>query len=216
MNLAVPQQDTTRLRHTGTSKWDLVNVNQDGTCCTICNIRTELWQTGPGDVCWVVGEGCVFFQPGHCVDSKSRWFTGVFQRLFTHKWKPWGNQNCLQVGMSDCLVQQLKCRVRFMNHQSVWEFYDAAAQEKQICGHDEQFQIPQKEKMAKTAKNIQTIPKFTQDEAAYLTTTNNNEYVLLFMNDFLPSSATTVTGGHFCAQLDISFWGQIRKTEIFP
>lgn len=42
--------------------------------------------------------GCVFLQPGHCVDSKSQWrwwwwwwwFTGLIQRLFTHKWKPCG------------------------------------------------------------------------------------------------------------------------------
>lgn len=41
----------------------------------------------------------------------------VVQRRFTHE-KPWGNQNSLQVAASDCLVQQMKCRVSFMNHQS--------------------------------------------------------------------------------------------------
>lgn len=87
VNPAALQQGAPWLRHTGTSKWDLKSI-RTSTSCTMCNRRAEQWQTAAGDVHWVVGEGCVFLQPGHCVDSKSRWFTGVIQRLFTHKWKP--------------------------------------------------------------------------------------------------------------------------------
>lgn len=28
-----------------------------------------------------------------------------------------------------------------MNHQSVREFYEAAAQEKEVCGHDEMLRV---------------------------------------------------------------------------
>ena len=48
-----------------------------------------------------------------------RWFTGVIQRLFTHKWKLSGNQNSLQVGTSHSWVQRLKCCE--VNHQSVYD-----------------------------------------------------------------------------------------------
>lgn len=117
LNPAAEHQGTPWITHTGTRKWDLLKVSQDEyTPFSMHQKEPKQRHTGPRDV----GEGCesVFPQPGHCTDSKPRWITGVIQRLFAHKRKPRGNQSCLQVGASDCLEQQLKCRVSFMNHLS--------------------------------------------------------------------------------------------------
>lgn len=87
------KQGTPWWRQTGTSKRDLLKVTQEALRALHGSSEgAGLWQTGLKDVCGVVGKACVFLQPGYCVDSISWWFTGVIQRLFTHKRKPWGKK----------------------------------------------------------------------------------------------------------------------------
>lgn len=69
--------------------------------------------------------------------------------------------------MSHCLAQQ----------QLYENFYDATAQEKQVCGHAEQLKVSQNQRTERKAKKMQ-ITLSLHKMWLHLTTANHNESVL--------------------------------------
>lgn len=168
VNPGVQQQATSWLRRVGTSK-NGPHSNSASQARGVHAVRCVPLQPSADEpapqMCagsWA--EGCVFLQPGHCVDSKSQWrwwwwwwFTGLIQRLFTHKWKPCGGgekkteKSELPLGRNVWLFSPAAKVLSALyespiseNFMMLLEKNQKQKKAQQICSHAEQLKFPPK------------------------------------------------------------------------